>query len=266
MTGQVGNRRKRPTYSLALVRQILALALLLSLALAPSPASADTFVVSNGLGCKGASGSHTHLTVQAAVDAAVVATDPVIEICPGNYPEEITVDDSGAAKDLIIQGVGLRSSNIFITGAGAAGPIIDVVAANSVSILNLTVDGLAAMTPAAPGGTVVGIRYRLVSGIISDVFVQNIRNAAGSAPGVGISLLGQIPWLVDTFEPTQELLQIFLTTVQNTTGVGILADGDGVKLDLQEISVVGPVMPFQGSPSLLQISNGAEASISESSF
>ncbi len=290
MIVQAGNRRGGQTGLSPLPRYTAALGVFISLALTPTPARA-ALVVGQVAGRLAAScpagdtpsGPVTHATVQAAVDEAMAMEDPnpVIEICSGIYRERVTVNDTGVRRirsmqSLIIIGVGPSKSDVVIFGAGVTGvPIINVVAAAAVDIKNLTVDGQSMMVPAVPRGEVVGIRYGLVPGTISNVSVLNIGGADGKAQGIGILAEGQDLATFDPLNPpTETLLQLLQVMVMNTTRVGILADGQGINIDVRQSMLTGPDAPSSHTPTGVQVpphapngvqvSRGAKGSVSGS--
>jgi len=59
---------------------------------------------------------HTYVTIQAAVTASPAGT--VIEICPGTYPEQVTI-----GKNLTLEGVGNLSSDAVVILPPAGGVV-----------------------------------------------------------------------------------------------------------------------------------------------
>ena len=228
----------------------------------------STFVVNVGgvgIACPNASGLSTHTTVQAAVTAALGDPDPVVvvEICPGTYVENVTVDEATMplVKNITIRGVGSDKTQVTINGGGSPGPIINVVSAGSVHLSNLTVDGQSTMAP-APDPPVVGIRFGLVDGTIQNVLVQNIRDVAGTAAGIGILAVGQDMMMFDPMNPpTERSLQIQQCMVMNATHAAIMGDGQGINVTVLECSLMGPIAPLQHAPNGFQISRGAKGRI-----
>jgi hypothetical protein len=217
----------------------------MSLALLPVRAQAQQFVsVGAAASCAGTVLKGTvHATVQAAVDGAIAARDSVVEICPGTYKGPVTVNDLGAMESLVIRGVGADedvAGMVVITSPGTPGPIIDVVTANNVDIKNLTIDGQLMMVPTAPGGEVVGVRYREANGVLENIIIQNIGNEDGSA--VGIGLINQGP-VVFIGQPLETRVALSHSTIRNVIGTGIVADGAGVNRTVDQTAVIGPVQP-----------------------
>ena len=147
---------------------------------------ASTFYVGN---CKvGAFG-----TIQAAVDSALVPAGSVIDVCPGNYPEQVVI-----SKKLTIQGIfnsnstqavvamptkGLMTTSSLSTG-GTVAAQVEVTAAG-VNITNITVDGTATSTN-CPSSTYIGIFYSSgSSGTVNGVETRN-QDCSGSSGGIGI--------------------------------------------------------------------------------
>jgi hypothetical protein len=115
--------------------------------LSARPLVASTFYVGT---CKiGAFG-----TIQAAVSSASVPAGSTIDVCPGNYPEQVVI-----SKMLTIQGIfsnnstqaviamptaGLTTTSSLSTG-GTVAAQVEVTTAR-VNITNITVDGTATST------------------------------------------------------------------------------------------------------------------------
>ena len=240
----------------------------MSLALMPVQAQAQQFVSLGAAGsCAGTVLKGTvHATVQAAVDGAIAARDSVIEICPGTYEGPITVNDLGAMERLVIRGIGADEDlDTVIQGGATPGPIIDVVAASTVDIKNLIVDGQLMMVPTAPGGEVIGVRYRGANGVLDNIIIQNIGDMDGSAVGIGLHNEGPV---VDNGQPPEETqVELRHSTVRNVNGTAILADGVGVNLTVDQTVVIGPVQPSSVVvPNGFQLSDGAKGTVKNSFF
>ncbi len=299
MTVQVRNRRKGQTWLSMLPRCTAALGLLASLAFAPNMAAAGTYVVAPEIpetlkgggeyACYGASGIATHTKIQEAIDAAKMSGDASnrIEVCPGYYYGFII---DSLTQSFTIVGLGDAFESFFFeppmgtkvglppglvpdktqvvvspTAMAPAGPIIDVVAAVNVKLINMTVDGLSSMVP-GPDRKVTGIRYGLVEGHISYVAVQNIRNANGGAKGSGIKLVGHNLMTLPAFPPAPKLVRIYDCMVRNVTRVGIKVVGKGVDADVQQCMLIGPDMPVVHAPNGFQVSEGGMGSIQNSTL
>ena len=175
------------------------LALLTLLVIFPAPSLAvSTFYVGT---CKiGAFG-----TIQAAVNSDTVPAGSVINVCPGNYPEQVVM-----SKSLTLQGIfnsnssqaviavpsgGLTTTSSLALG-GTVAAQVEVIAA-TVNITNITVDGTATSTN-CPSANYVGIFYAGgSSGTVNQVETRNqtcngggtgivVENGAGTALSVTI--------------------------------------------------------------------------------
>lgn len=184
-----------------------------------------------------------YTTIQMAIDSGAKR----IRVCEGIYPENVVVP---SGSNLELHGDGAYKT--VVTGvAGTAGPIIDVLPGSKVEIESLAVDGGSVMA----GGVVYGIRYTESNGEVSDVKVLNIRNANGSSQGVGIRVQsgGGVPAKVEVED----------SLVQNYTRVGINGNGDGVKIEVSDNKVIGPVDPRVWAPNGIQIARGARGEVED---
>lgn len=185
-------------------------------------------------------GGEDFTTIQDAVDSGAEK----IIIRAGTYAENVTIP---GGSDVTLEGSGVGATNV--TGvAGTNGPIIDVLPGSKVVIKELTVDGGSAMS----GGTDYGIRYEESDGRIKNVEVKNIRNASGSAQGIGIRV---------SSSGAKAKVRVEKTIVSNYTRVGIYGNGVGVKLTVKKCDIDGPVLPRVWAPNGIQISRGAEAKV-----
>jgi len=142
--------------------------------------------------CNGVSAALT--TIQAAVNAA--APGDTIQICPGNYNEQVVVTKS----NLTIQGSGtgatvlrptavVQNTTAIFSGAPVK-PILLVDGAANITIGSLTVDGgiadsgAARLPPCPVVGFYIGIYYRNSSGTINATHVTNMTSS--TVCGLGI--------------------------------------------------------------------------------
>jgi hypothetical protein len=184
-----------------------------------------------------------YITIQAAVTAA--ATIPgtqKIHVCAGNYTENVMI---GADNSVDIFGDG--SGQTFVRPLPAtSGPVFDATDSGIVTIEKLTVDGLSAM--AGPGP--LGIRYQQTSGRIKDIEVLNIRDAAGAGQSAAIRINSTgAPVNVDVED----------NLVNNWTRVGIMGNGPGVTIHVEDNMIIGPKPPKVWAPNGIQISRAAHA-------
>jgi hypothetical protein len=123
--------------------------------------------------------THTYATIQAAVSASTSTT--IIEICPGNYYEQIAID-----KNLTLEGVNPSAGAVVIwppaTGVVANATDVDsgtpiaaqvlVQDSAAVTISNLTVDGTGNAVNDSTTD-LMGILFQNASGTVNHVAVRN---------------------------------------------------------------------------------------------
>jgi hypothetical protein len=240
----------------------------MSLALAPAQVAAQQFVSAvASASCPGTNQTGAvHVSLQAAIDAALVADDPVIEICPGTYRGPITVNGLGALERLDIRGVGADDDATLVRLSplpGVPGPIILVDSASAITIRGVTFDGLSEMVPDTLG-QVIAIQYDGGPSLtIENVILQNIRDTSGAASGIGVLAGGPTA----PGAPVEEqLLQLDRVTINNVAGVGVLADGPGVSLTVDRTLVIGPVQPLVFPPTGVRVFRGARGTVMNSHF
>ncbi len=209
-----------------------------SAATAPVMTDKDEAVVDDdGVECPDAD----FTTIQDAIDSGVRK----VRVCAGTYPENVVI---GPDAKVNLQGDGQGVT--VITGvAGSNGPIIDVLPGSKVNINDLTVDGGSAMAT----GVDYGILYVEASGKIKNVEVANIRNASGSAQGIGIA--------VRSYTGAKAKVTVEKCTVSNYTRVGVYGNGQGVRITVKKNTITGPVLPRVWAPNGIQISRGARAAL-----
>ena len=153
-----------------------------TIASAISGFAATLTVDDDHLQCPGAQ----YTSIQAAVNAA--KNGDTINVCPGTYPEQVTV-----TKNLNINGVNIANqglaliqpANVLVnsTGLTNGSPVaatILVDGANNVNLTNLTVE--AGNNQFTDNTLLVGIYYRNASGKVDSMAVRNVELQVGS-PG-----------------------------------------------------------------------------------
>jgi hypothetical protein len=161
-------------------------------------------------------------TIQAAVSSASVPAGSTIDVCPGNYPEQVVI-----SKKLTIQGIfsnnstqaviamptaGLTTTSSLSTGSTVAAQV--EVTTAGVNITNITVDGTATSTT-CPTVYYMGIFYSSgSSGTVNNVETRN-QNCSGSAGGIGI--------VAENGAGTAQSVTIENSDVNSYSGVGIWA-------------------------------------------
>lgn len=158
-------------------RTCLSVAIILGMCFAAQSVYAATYVVGT---CK----SGTHFTsIQAAVNAATTAGPSLIDVCPGNYYEQVTIAKSkltlvglqiGTADFAALYppsgGLSINGADIF---GGQVAAQIFVKNASGVIIRNLTVDGIGNDVATCVPYTMEGIYFQNSSGTISNNVVRN---------------------------------------------------------------------------------------------
>jgi hypothetical protein len=156
-------------------------------------------------------------TISDAVSSSSVPAGSTVEVCPGTYPEQVTI-----SKALTLEGITSGNSNQAIITVPVAGLVLDAsgfavqieVTAGPVNITNITVDG----TGNDLGGSalLIGIFYGSgSSGVIKDV---TTRNQLNSGQGTGI--------LADNTNGTIESVTIEDCSVHDFDDIGIGVEGN----------------------------------------
>lgn len=213
-----------------------------------SPAhGSDLIVDDDKLQCPAAQ----FLTIQSAVVAATAMPGTQkIRICAGTYAENVLI---GPDADTRFEIFGDGAEKVFVTGVpGVTGlpltpAIFDVLnVSGGVVIEKLTVDGKSALI-----GNPIGIRYQQTSGLLKDLAVLNVRDAAGVGQSVGIR--------INSSDGTPVNARVEDNLVQNWTRVGIMGNGPGVNIHVEDNLITGPELPKMHAPNGVQISRGAAA-------
>jgi hypothetical protein len=176
------------------------------LAVAAPRASATTYYVGS---CKIGSFS----TISDAL-AATPAPD-IVYVCPGTYPEQITITNPVTLAGIPSGGV----NQVFITAPSTVlsgvcpTTQVCVVSTGPVNITNITVDGTGAKTNGS--GSLAGIFYEDSSGTVNEA---EVRFQQGT-DGVGIEIFQ---------DQGPETVTVENTNIHSFTGWGILTDDDQV--------------------------------------
>jgi parallel beta-helix repeat protein len=179
-----------------------------------------------------------YTSIQAAVTAAAALPGTQrIHVCEGTYTENVMIDSS-------IQLHGDGAEKTFVHPV-LGGPAFDATDAGRVTIEKLTVDGLSALS-----GNSLGIRYQQTSGLIKDVAVLNVRDSAGVFQSVGIRI---------NSTGANVNVRVEDNRVENWTRVGVMGNGPGVTIHVEDNLIVGPIPPKTHAPNGVQISRGARA-------
>ncbi|MFZ1130490.1 MAG: hypothetical protein WAN38_06940, partial [Terriglobales bacterium] len=208
---------------------------------------------------------HTYVTIQAAVTASPAGT--VIEICPGTYPEQVTI-----GKNLTLEGVGNLSSDAVVILPPAGGVVqnatdvsnSDPIAAQilvqfaTVSISNLTVDGtgnglLNTCTPDFDG-----ILFQNASGTVNHVAVRN--QLLGDVQG---GCLTGDPIYVETGNGYTSTVTVENSSVHNYNRNGITGRYAGTTLNVNGTYVqgAGPLGLGYAAQNGIEVGFGAKGKI-----
>jgi Periplasmic copper-binding protein (NosD) len=186
------------------------------LILAAPTSSAQTAAVGN---CR------PHLVSYPTISAAVaaVAANSTVLVCPGTYPEQVTI-----AQGLTLKGLKAGTGAypvITVPSGGLVGSFPAQLSAQQpeplgafgpVNISNLVVDGAGSGVDCSTGGLLFGIEYVFASGSLDNVEVRN-QNPGGC--GYGISVNG------DAFTPNTVNLRN--SRIHNFDNTGFLAGSNG---------------------------------------
>lgn len=255
-------------------RFLLGAALSLSIsALVPSSAGATVGVTrvvdDDGMATAANCNDTTHTaftTIQAAVNAS--STGDTILVCPGVYPEQVTI-----TKSLTIRGVAAGNENLVLIRPGAltaanstsfssGNPIAAIVLvkeAKGVTLTNLTIDG-ANNVFGDCAINLVGIYYRNASGKVEADAVRNIRLGGPGLEGcqAGIGIFAQS----GTGPGSPSKLTVLGSTVHDYQKTGIVGNEAGTELTAIGNGVAGDgPTPFIAQNGI-QIGFGATGTIS----
>ena len=241
---------------------LAAMAIVILAALNVQPLRAST--VSVGTCVTG--GAH-YTTIQAAVTA--VTAGSTIEVCPGNYPEQVVIAKnltlkgvtSGSAQNptLVVPGAGFAANATTLSGGSLATQIEVESPATAVTISYLAVDGTGNnLNSGCNAARLVGIFFKSASGTLNYVVARNqAQNTAnfscGDSAGLGIFVES-----AGTAKPAT--VTIKNSTVYGFQKNGITANETGTTVTLNNNSVIGagPVDIAQNS---IQIGYGATGTV-----
>src|SRR5262249_20596784 len=168
---------------------VLVVALLMIVA---RPSAAETLVVAqDGHGSAKDCNASTP-TPYTTIASAVAAARPrdVIKICPGTYPEQITIAKSLTLRGesgAVVQPLAMVANTTSLVTGNPLATIIVVDGVRGVIIEGLTIDGAANGINSCPGPAQVpvpdlfGVFYRNSSGTIRDSAIRNMRGGRGLA-------------------------------------------------------------------------------------
>jgi hypothetical protein len=243
----------------------LALGCLAFLGLRATIVSADVTVGT----CLGA--SHYN-TIQDGVTAAESGGGGKVSVCPGTYPEQVTI-----TSQLRLEGIQNAGQNAVIivppaTGLVANapdlnnGPTPNTVAAQvyvsnvtqgSVTITNVTVDGTGNGLTSGCGTDLAGILYQNSSGTIENVTARNQKLGdalGGCQDGIGI-------WVQSGATKAQVTIQN--SSIHDYQANGIQTDNNETDATVRNNSVIGSIPNDMIAQNGIQISFGATARVQD---
>lgn len=206
-------------------RLMLLLALLMSIFVQLRPASAATYAVGS---CKPTLQSFP--TISLAV--AHVPPGSTLDICPGTYPEQVTITDSlnlvgvingdADAPVITVPGGGLTQTTTVFGGSTPAVAQVLVQNPSAVNISNIAVDGTGA--PNGCSGTwVIGIYYQSASGTINHVATRNHANCGN-------------PIWVENDNTLPEAVTLENSSIHDFSSVGLTGFGENGPLSMSVLS------------------------------
>jgi hypothetical protein len=208
-------------------------------------------------------------TIQAAVTAS--ATGGVVKVCPGTYPEQVTIN-----KSLTLEGIASVNANQAVISAPATlvsnandlmspnGPIAAQILveapAVTVNITNLVVDASGSGWDGS-SSNLVGIYYQNASGLIDHVVTRHQESAptpTGSSVGFGI--------FAEAASPGPFPVTVENSSVYDFGKNGIVARGAGAKLTAT-LDMVHGNYPNEGdAENGIEIAYGATGSITNNTL
>ena len=202
-------------------------------------------------------------TIQQAVNTA--GAGGTVLVCPGNYPEQVTI-----AKSLTLQGLtnGNTGQPVIVapshgmvanaTGAISGGPLavqLLVKGGAAVTVNNLTINGTGNAISAC-SINLIGILYQSASGAITGNAVINevlTASQSGCQGGNGI--------VVQSGKSGQSVVTISGNHVQNYEKNGITANEPGTNVVITANTVIGQGLTSGTAQNAIQVGFGATARI-----
>jgi hypothetical protein len=202
-------------------------------------------------------------TIQDAVNAAPAGA--TILICPGNYPEQVTISKSLTLRGLEVQfasgavilapSVGVvANATSLVTGNPIAAQVL-VQNASDVDLSNVTVDGANnGIVDCSP--LLIGIFYENASGDISHVAVLNEALASGqNGCQSGLAIFAQ------SGNGGSSNLRVRNTVVQGYQKNGITGNEPGTSVTITDNSVTGQGPTNGAAENGIQIGYGAQGRV-----
>ena len=239
------------------------------LAIVAGPARAETLVVAQDGHGSAKDCNALNPTPYTTIASAVVAARPhdVIKICPGTYPEQLTIAKSltllGQSGAVLKPSAMVANTTSLITGSALA-TVIVIDGVRDVTIEGLTIDGAdngitSCPAPAeVPVPDLFGIFYRNASGSVRDSAIRNMRLGPGLAACRGGTAI-----LVQSGSGGRSRVAIEDNSIHSFQRNGITANEAGTTAHIRRNVVTG-LGPTTGAvQSGIQIARGATGVVEE---
>jgi nitrous oxidase accessory protein NosD len=206
----------------------------------------------------------TYATIQSAVDKATAGS--VIDVCPGTYPEQVTID-----KSLTLRGISFGYADSAVITSPAGGMVQNATSLTSsgyaiyanvlvesgatVKISNLTVDS-AGNQVACGAGQLVGIFFQNASGTVNWVTTRNqLPDGAicGSGDGLGI--------FVQSGNSGTSTVSVLNSSVHDYSKNGITGNGVGTTITITGCKIRGAGPTTAVAQNGIQIAYGATGAV-----
>jgi len=197
----------------------------------------------------------TYPTIQDGVNAAQAAGGGNVNVCPGTYPEQVTITgqvnlqgiQSGTMDAAVIVppsgGLVANATDFYSSNSVAAQLFVKDVTQGNANVSNLVVDGSGTAGNGINSCSLdpVGIFYQNSSGTINGVTARN--QVPGSAP-VNTAPLGGCQtglgiWIQSASAQANTQVQVQNSSIHDFAKNAMEVDGAGTKVQVQNNSVVG---------------------------
>jgi len=220
----------------------------------------------------GTCGAPAYPSIQAAVNA--VATGGTVEVCPGTYPEQVTITRnvtvigvvSGNADAAIVTspttGVVANTADLYQPPSFPVAAQILVQNAKAVNISNITVDGSGNLLGSC-ATDIRGIYYQNASGTISGVATRNqvlASGLTGCQAGQGIFVQSSYAG-APGYASASANVTIKNSSVHNFQKNGVTVDGPKAIGTVTFNSITGQGPTTGAAENGVQISDGATGSV-----
>src|SRR5262245_51974685 len=233
------------------------------------PATAETLVVAQDGHGSAQDCNVSNPTPYTTIASAVAAARPhdVIKICPGTYPEQLTIAKSLTLRGesgAVVKPSAMVANTRSVTTGNALATIIVVDGGKGVVIEGLTIDGAdneinSCPAPArVPVPDLFGIFYRNASGTVRDSAIRNMRLGPGLAACRGGTAI-----LVQSGGGGRSKVAIEDNSIHDFQRNGVTANEAGTTVYIRRNVVTG-LGPTTGAvQSGIQLARGATGAVEE---